>query len=1261
VYIRAWVYVDSQTSPNADLLQLGTDGWTNYWVAYRSGGALHIYNGVEDTDAGSGGSFTLDAWHLIEMRVTTGTTQAWFDGTQVVNATSEDNGTDPIVNAAIGDVDGRTFTAYVDDVVVDNVPTGAGSSLNVDDSLHVGGTATFGNSLLINVGDEDKAQINLMETNDRGFNLFYDGNPNEFVLQANDGGSLANVMTVQRTNGAFLFQSSDDTGNTNAFQVQNNAGGTLFNINAEDGGVAIGSDNDFNDGRGILRLYNEANTNGFGTKILFGDGNITSSQNVWIGEHGATDSDQLQLHGASGVFITGEYDGSVEIANFFSDVDPLDGYGTGAEALAVAQFNSRAVFGYDGSTHDALIAGNSGKGIRLYTDGHDSTTYSTLSLDTDGAALFRNYTDTTSAFKIQGTSDQSLFTVDTTNGQTIIRPPSGTGAGIGKLVINSNWNDGVGDEAQLLFGEGADGGLNAGKLYYTGVNNTIHLGGLNGSGTTTDVLTFDRSGAGVILQSTNTVNINSTGANNITLTPAGTTNTGVVVKPGTNSTAAFQIQNTLGTSNLFIADTTNTRIGMGIAPITTAGSGLLQVGASSSTTAAQGISFGGDTVANLYRSAGSTLKTDGTLNVGVALQTAGTTRIDASGNLPNTGNITFTSGDKTIQMADGTTLNLTDSAGNNLMRAIDVNTNFGLAVDAGAFIDRNSTLQQEFNTSRTTISADAALTQGGGLGDGGGWNGYEGSTTPNCTFSTVNSGTNGYVNINANASATSACLLTLDTLTINTPNKQFTASNLPVFLAKVRPSVQPGANQNFWVGFGGATDGSGSTTPPDPSIAFQTSRSGSTNTWQFGSMNGGGGSANCSGSNTVQANKWALLEIVVRSTTAVDFYYDPDVSDGISMTLCGTRTTSIPTANLAPQVNWNNQNAVAGTLDVDFIRVWQDDQPTISTDQTTVIQSSPLTINTNTLGQGASITQMFPTDDTNIEPGTIVSLDNGSGVFKVKPSEREFDNDLVGVVANDPGLDLNNGSFDGIRVATGGRARVKVTGQSIAVGDYITTSAKPGYGEKASGYGKVLGRALQNFDGQGDGIITVAIEPQMNGSVNNIQQTDINATNIIASTASIVNLNSANAQITNLTVNGTATIATLHITGDSIFDGLLTINSHIITGKNDNQAELNTEVFDAAGVDIDGDKDATCEINGNDTAGTIVLTTGTQDMTAGAVCKAMFLQPFTSEPRTIISAKDKASLQIGGFVSSSNSDFTLNFVNIPDANHTYKFNYWNPQ
>ncbi len=67
--------------------------------------------------------------------------------------------------------------------------------------------------------------------------------------------------------------------------------------------------------------------------------------------------------------------------------------------------------------------------------------------------------------------------------------------------------------------------------------------------------------------SINTGNASGTTANSGTITIGTGTATGtpggVIVKNGTNSTTSFQIQDSAGTSNLFVADTSNTRIGIG--------------------------------------------------------------------------------------------------------------------------------------------------------------------------------------------------------------------------------------------------------------------------------------------------------------------------------------------------------------------------------------------------------------------------------------------------------------------------------------------------------------------------------------------------------------------------------------------------------------------------------------------------------------------------------------------------------------------------
>ena len=55
----------------------------------------------------------------------------------------------------------------------------------------------------------------------------------------------------------------------------------------------------------------------------------------------------------------------------------------------------------------------------------------------------------------------------------------------------------------------------------------------------------------------------TTTSGSINITPSGAANTGVLVKPTTDSTAAFQIQNAGASNYILDADTTNGRIGIG--------------------------------------------------------------------------------------------------------------------------------------------------------------------------------------------------------------------------------------------------------------------------------------------------------------------------------------------------------------------------------------------------------------------------------------------------------------------------------------------------------------------------------------------------------------------------------------------------------------------------------------------------------------------------------------------------------------------------
>ncbi len=156
----------------------------------------------------------------------------------------------------------------------------------------------------------------------------------------------------------------------------------------------------------------------------------------------------------------------------------------------------------------------------------------------NSAVTFRNASDSVDAFQVLSSGGSNVIAVDTKN--TTV----GIGAGpqsTAKLYVTSAT-------------------LTALRANATGTNNLLEL---QSSGT--PVTTVDSYGHATFKNAS-----------------------------GQDSTTAFQIQNAAGTSNLLIADTANTRIGIGATPATS----LLTVG-TNTTTASGGITFGTD--AGLYR------------------------------------------------------------------------------------------------------------------------------------------------------------------------------------------------------------------------------------------------------------------------------------------------------------------------------------------------------------------------------------------------------------------------------------------------------------------------------------------------------------------------------------------------------------------------------------------------------------------------------------------------------------------------------------
>src|SRR3989338_5626942 len=122
--------------------------------------------------------------------------------------------------------------------------------------------------------------------------------------------------------------------------------------------------------------------------------------------------------------------------------------------------------------------------------------------------------------------------------------------------------------------------------------------------------------------------------------------------------------------------------------------------------------------------------------------------------------------------------------------------------------------------------------------------------------------------------------------------------------------------------------------------------------------------------------------------------------------------------------------------------------------------------------------------------GDIVSIDVAENET-VKKAGVPYDSTILGIVSTSPAIAINNSSLNlGVNsserdpvkplIALVGRVPVNVSTENgaIKIGDYITASSTPGIGMKATQPGRVVGIALQSYDGtQEEQQITVFVNP----------------------------------------------------------------------------------------------------------------------------------------------------------------------------------------
>jgi hypothetical protein len=230
--------------------------------------------------------------------------------------------------------------------------------------------------------------------------------------------------------------------------------------------------------------------------------------------------------------------------------------------------------------------------------------------------------------------------------------------------------------------------------------------------------------------------------------------------------------------------------------------------------------------------------------------------------------------------------------------------------------------------------------------------------------------------------------------------------------------------------------------------------------------------------------------------------------------------------------------------------------------------------------------------------------------------------------------------------------QVSVASGAIHAGDPIGLSGTIGVGAKQTTAGQIIGWAMA--DASSDGTINVLVRPQYYTptSADNMQGGNAGVYNTLDVTGQ-ANLGSLNVSgvttLTSLTVTGNASIGgTLTVTGVATF-GDIVVSGHFITAGNTPTATTTAALGLGALVSIDG----------NDTSGTITVTTGSTAPSAGEMASVAFAKAFGKTPRVIITPGDGTSAPLQVYPDQRASDhFSFGVTGTPVAHTTYTFEYF---
>ena len=217
----------------------------------------------------------------------------------------------------------------------------------------------------------------------------------------------------------------------------------------------------------------------------------------------------------------------------------------------------------------------------------------------------------------------------------------------------------------------------------------------------------------------------------------------------------------------------------------------------------------------------------------------------------------------------------------------------------------------------------------------------------------------------------------------------------------------------------------------------------------------------------------AVMEVVGDDSTKMEVAIGTDVlfvSGGNSVTT-DTSSTQVLTVALDSNITVDSIESQSSS-EVEILNIRTDTLVAHDSTQITIRDALRVTgtiTGTVTAAQYADLAEIFPTDDTNLEPGDVVHF---AGQKKVAKCNEDAHRSVAGVVSTEPGFLLNEGA-QGVKLAMTGRVPCKVTGH-VEPGDLLVSAGNgKARAEANPSIGTVIGKALETSSG--DGVIDIFV------------------------------------------------------------------------------------------------------------------------------------------------------------------------------------------